>query len=165
MPAPSDPLLEALEHGEAHRFSDFPALTALPRSGAAIYTIWDDSGSLIYVGVSGRSTESRTGPWGRLRSHWNGRRSGDQFCVYVADHYVLPALTPDQVAAIAASDPTVFVDELVAQTVRAQFSFRIACAPDYAAALATENAIKGGALAAGQPRLNPPRARRRTTAT
>jgi hypothetical protein len=30
-------------------------LTDIPRAGAAIYTIWDDAGELIYVGVSGRS--------------------------------------------------------------------------------------------------------------
>jgi hypothetical protein len=85
-PPVTEPMLEALESGRLHRFSDFPTLTDLPRSGAAVYTVWDDAGALIYVGVSGRNAASPTGRWGRLRSHWNGRRSGDQFCVYVADH-------------------------------------------------------------------------------
>jgi hypothetical protein len=46
--------------------------------------------------------------------------------------------------------------------VRERFSFRLAAAPDYAAALATEDAIKAGALSAGPPRLNPRRRRRRS---
>jgi hypothetical protein len=161
MLTPDPAVIDALEYGELHRFADFPALTELPRSGAAIYTIWDDDGALVYVGVSGRSTTSRTVPWGRLRSHWSGRRSGDQFCVYVADHSVLPSLTREQIEAIAAPQPTLYMDDLVATVVREQFGFRVAVAPDYVAALAIEGAIKAGALAAGRPRLNPPRDRRR----
>ena len=80
--------------------------------------------------------------------------------LYVADHYVLPALTREQVA-IAAPDPTLSMDDLVADHVRAHFGFRVAEAADYSTALATENAIKAGALSAGPPRLNPPRNRRR----
>lgn len=164
MAAPvSPPILESLERGPLHRFAEFPTLTAIPRAGAAIHTIWDDARELIYVGVSGRSATSRTGPWGRLRSHWNGRRSGDQFCVYVAGHYVLPDLTRDRVEAIAAREPTLYLDDLVAAYVREHFYFRIAVAPDYATALATEDAIKAGALAAGRPRLSPPRYRRRAS--
>ena len=56
---------------------------------------------------------------------------------------------------------TLYVDDLVAAAVREQFGFRLAVAPDYLTALATEGAIKAGALAAGRPRLNPPRNRRR----
>ena len=68
--------------------------------------------------------------------------------------------TREQVA-IAAPDPTLSMDDLVADHVRAHFGFRVAEAADYSTALATENAIKAGALSAGPPRLNPPRNRRR----
>lgn len=112
-------LTAELEHGGLHRFADFPTLADLPRQGAAIYTIWDDAGAFIYVGVAGRNPSGKRGPWGRLRSHWNGRRSGDQFCVYVADHYVLPELTREQVEAIAAQESTLFMDDLVATRARA----------------------------------------------
>ena len=80
-----------------HWFSDWPT-GDVPRSGAVVYTIWNREGSFIYVGMSGRSfigeTEGKgkAGPWGRLNSHSCGRRSGDQFCVYVADRLVLPTL-------------------------------------------------------------------------
>jgi hypothetical protein len=122
--------LGRLENGPLHRFADFETVADLPREGAAIYTIWDDAGDLIYVGVSGRSATSTTGPWGRLRSHWNGRRSGDQFSVYVADHYVLPELSQEQVEAIAAKEPSLFMDDLVAAVIRERFSFRVVVVPE-----------------------------------
>jgi hypothetical protein len=59
-------------------------------------------GRFIYVGMSGRSitkaTQAPNRPYGlytRLDSHAGGRRSGDQFCVYVAGRLVLPTLTAD----------------------------------------------------------------------
>jgi hypothetical protein len=60
-----------------------------PGSGAGVYTIWDDEGGLVYAGIAGRNPAGK-GLASRLRSHASGRRSGDQFCVYVADHYVHP---------------------------------------------------------------------------
>jgi hypothetical protein len=155
-----DAVLGRLETGPLHRFADFEMVADLPREGAAVYTIWDDEGALVYVGVSGRSATSKTGPWGRLRSHWNGRRSGDQFCVYVADHYVLPDLSPQQIEEIAAKEPSLFMDDLVASVIRDR-SFRIAVVPDYSGAIKVETAIKSGQLSAGPPRLNPQRAARR----
>ncbi len=61
----------------------------------------------MYVGMAGRSLTqesitdkrqdplARAGLWGRLNSHASGRRSGDQFYVYVADRLVLPRLAPE----------------------------------------------------------------------
>jgi hypothetical protein len=156
------PLLSDLESGPLHRFADFESVAAdLPRTGALVYTIWDDARALIYVGVSGRNPTSQTGPWRRLRAHWTGRRSGNQFAIYVADHYVLPELSRDQIEAIAADDPSLFVDDLVARVVRERFSFRVAIAPDYTSALGVETAVKAGELSGRRPRLNPHRPRRR----
>jgi hypothetical protein len=81
--------LRQLGDGAEHRFAEFAAAGAvLPRSGAGVDTIWDAAGELVYVGVAGRNPAG-TGLASRLRSHASGRRSGDQFCVYVADHYVM----------------------------------------------------------------------------
>jgi hypothetical protein len=86
-------LIGQLEHGPLHRFVDYATLTkVIPGSGAGVYTIWDDAGGLVYTGIAGRNPEGR-GLASRLRSHASGRRSGDQFCVFVADHYVLPELS------------------------------------------------------------------------
>jgi hypothetical protein len=94
VPEPLRSLLNALEHGQLHWFAEWPA-AAVPRSGALVYTVWDRSGQLVYVGMAGRgeTTAARgPGPFGRLNSHASGRRSGDQFCVYVCDRLVLPTV-------------------------------------------------------------------------
>src|SRR4051794_22220524 len=89
---------------------------------------------------------------GRLKSHYQGRRSGDQFCVYVADRYVLCELTADRRREIGAG--TLSLDNLVRDFIHNEFSFRCATVEDYSTAIRVENAVKGGALG-GPPRLNP----------
>jgi hypothetical protein len=109
---------------------------------------------LIYVGIAGRNP-SGTGLATRLRSHASGRRSGDQFCVYVADHYVLPDLTRAQVEAIR--DGELSMDAVVRECIHKNFAYRFVVADTYSEAMAVENAIKRGALGV-PPRLNPKRA-------
>jgi hypothetical protein len=75
-----------------------------------------------------------------LRSHASGRRSGDQFCVYVADRYVLPELTRDRIDAIRES--RVSVDTLVREKIQTSFGFRFVVVDDYARAMQVENDIK-----------------------
>jgi hypothetical protein len=154
--------LRKLEDGPIHRFADFKAAkSTLPQSGALVYAIWDDDGTLVYVGVSGRNPDGAKGPWSRLQAHWNGARSGNQFTIYVADHYVLPTLSKTQISEIAADEPTVFVDDLVADFIHDHFSFRVVAVPDYRTATAVETAVKAGALSSGRPLLNPKRPQRR----
>ena len=126
----------------------------IPSSGAGVYTIWDDEGGLVYAGIAGRNPAGK-GLASRLRSHASGRRSGDQFCVYVADHYVLPELTRDQIDAIR--DSGLSMDALVRDKIHSSFAFRFVAVPDYATALQVESAIKSGGLSTGPPRLNPMR--------
>ena len=150
-PAARGPL-EELASGTAYRFADHSTLgEVIPRGGAGVYTIWDDAGALVYVGVAGRNPAG-TGLASRLRSHASGRRSGDQFCVYVADHYVLPSLTRKQIEAIR--DSQLSMDALVRDCIHSSFSFRFVAVADYRAALEVEREIKGGALGVA-PRLNP----------
>src|SRR5215471_5620178 len=54
---------------------------------------------------AGRWHEDNTpfGLYTRLHSHASGRRSGDQFCVYVADRLVLPSLSQEEIASIASA--------------------------------------------------------------
>ena len=65
----------------------------IPTKGSVIYTVWDREGNFIYVGISGlqKSIEKRN-PQSRMISHASGRRSGDQFCVYIHDYFVIPEL-------------------------------------------------------------------------
>src|SRR3954452_18564181 len=100
-------LANDLSGGPAYLFADWPN-TAVATFGAGVYTIWHADGRFIYVGMSGRGLTAETvrrntpqGIYTRLRSHASGRRSGDQFCVYVADRLVLPTLSEGYIRAIA----------------------------------------------------------------
>ena len=109
MPEPT-----TLRAGPLHSFQSWPPPeSALPRVSAGVYTIWKGP-RLYYVGMAGRgmSVEDVTNPKGsavkglrqRLAAHRSGRRSGDQFCVYVADYEVIPSLTQAQQRAIRARE-------------------------------------------------------------
>jgi hypothetical protein len=98
--------------GPLHQFRDWPN-DQVPKRAAGVYTVWDGD-RLVYVGMSGRAMTAdhlEVSPGGRavakglrtrLNAHASGRRSGDQFCVYVCDRFVVPALTPSQLQQLAA---------------------------------------------------------------
>lgn len=144
-------LISALRDGPVHRFADFHDIAELPRTGAGVYTIWDDGSQLVYVGIAGRNLAGK-GLHGRLKSHYQGRRSGDQFCVYVSDRYVLADLTGEERAGIAHGE--VSMDQKIRDYVRTHFAFRFVETDDYASAIRIENAVKRGALDR-PPKLNP----------
>ena len=52
-----------------------------------LYSIFLNN-EFIYIGRCGVTNFQRF----RLNSHRSGRRSGDQFCIYIQDFYVLPSL-------------------------------------------------------------------------
>jgi hypothetical protein len=119
--------VDELASGPLFSFADWPD-DLVPRRAAGVYTIWraDD---FIYVGMSGRGAQrddfvagtghpaQAKGLWTRLNSHASGRRSGDQFNIYICDRFIIPT--------------------------------------DGTEALAVEHAVRGGALPAGRPYLNP----------
>ena len=65
----------------------------IPNKGSIIYSVWNKEEKFIYIGISGlqKSLEKRS-PLSRMISHASGRRSGDQFCIYIHDFYVIPKL-------------------------------------------------------------------------
>jgi hypothetical protein len=151
-------LLTDLSQGVAYLFSEWPQ-SAVPTFGAGVYTIWHKDGRFIYVGMSGRGitadTVHRNTPQGiytRLQSHASGRRSGDQFCVYVADRLVL---SRDDITAIASGRHQ--MDAFVRRYIHENLNYRFVMLPDGAAAYALETAIKRGAWEHGRPLLNPGR--------
>jgi hypothetical protein len=93
------------------------------------------------------------GIYTRLRSHASGRRSGDQFCVYVADRLVLPTLTQQDIADIASGRHQ--MDAFVRRYIHENLSYRFVMLTDGAAAYAVEAAIKSGEWEHGRPLLNP----------
>lgn len=102
-PAQLDHHLDELSTGPLASFRDWPN-PAVPPVSAGVYTIWLDT-ALLYAGMAGRGlTQERiahslllgakpTGLVTRLASHASGRRSGDQFCIYVCDRFVVPDLS------------------------------------------------------------------------
>ena len=148
-----------LAAGTAYPFSEWPN-PEVPPFGAGVYTIWHHDGRFIYVGMSGRGmtadTAYRNKPQGiytRLKSHASGRRSGDQFCVYVADRFVLPTLSQEDIAAIASGRHQ--MDAFVRRYIHENLSYRFVILADGKAAHALEAAIKGGKWEPGRPLLNP----------
>jgi len=154
--------LHRLQTGPTHRFSDWPNLT-VPKVAAGVYTIWDGS-RFIYVGMAGRGMTTAEvdapdepvkakGLRSRLNSHAGGRRSGDQFCVYVCDRFVVPELTSDDQNRLAAG--TLLLDILTRDYIRSRLSYRFLPTSDGRQALTMEREIQRGALPAGKPFLNP----------
>ena len=133
-----------------------PARNGLRRFVAEVsYTVWDRSDQLIYVGMADRGetvAERGSGPFGRLASHASGRRSGDQFCVYVCDRLVLPTVR-DRIDDIAAGGFS--LDGASRQYVRTELGFRMVQVADGREALQVERLVQRGALAVGRPFLNP----------
>lgn len=91
-------IYEALTIGPTHSFRD--ALhESLLLACIGVYTIWRST-DFVYVGIAGRNLGPAAdhkrvrGLRDRLDNHRSGRRSGDQFAVYVCDRLVLPSLTP-----------------------------------------------------------------------
>ena len=62
----------------------------IPKYGSIIYTVWDSKQNFVYVGIGG--VGSTKNPRSRIAQHRNGGRSGDQFCVYIQDFFILPEL-------------------------------------------------------------------------
>jgi hypothetical protein len=83
----------------------------------------------------------------------SGRRSGDQFCVYLCDRFVVPALTPSQQQQLAAG--TLSLDSLVRVFVRERLAYRFVVTADGAEAAKLEGEVRRGVLSAGTPHLNP----------
>ena len=155
-----DQHISELSRGAAYSFADWPN-PSVP-FGAGVYTIWHNDGRFIYVGMSGRAITAETirrntpqGLYTRLQSHASGRRSGDQFCVYVADRLVLPTLSQQDIAAIASGRHQ--MDAFVRRYIHENLSYRFVMLPDGVAAYAIEASIKNGEWEHGKPLLNPAR--------
>jgi hypothetical protein len=158
--------LDALHSGRLHRFADWPNRD-VPAVAIGLYTIWRGD-EFIYVGLAGRASEAvllgaqrvgrACGLHDRLRSHASGRRSGDQFCVYVADRLVLPALTPQQIDNIAHG--RVAFETLVRDYIHQHLTYRFFALSDLSAEAQRqtrelERVIRRGQTPMGTPLLNP----------
>jgi hypothetical protein len=159
MPPPDDlePLLRALEEGPAQPFRDWPA-THLTMGPSGVYTIWSGS-AFVYVGMSYAHRDDTENPrakgvFGRLASHASGRRSGDQFCVYVCDRYVVPHLDSADMDALARGER--FLDARTREFIRERLGYRVVVTASGAEARMLEAYVRReGLLHSGRPQINP----------
>ena len=155
--------LAALATGPLHSFSEWPN-PDVPAVAFGVYTVWLPDAKLLYVGMSGRGMKvnpdevKRRGLWTRLNSHASGRRSGDQFCVYVCDRQIVPNLSADQLKAVG--EGLLLLDGLTRQYIRDRLSYRFIVTSDSASAYRIERLVQAGVLEAGKPILNPLAAKR-----
>jgi len=160
----SDDLLVALQSGPLYRFADWPN-PEVPNWRAGVYTVWEGS-IFLYVGMAGRalpqgahllpeatSSNRNRGLRDRLNSHASGRRSGDQFCVYVCDRLVLRNLTQVQLEEVSAG--RLILDSMVRAYIRDRLSYRFVITETSKEAHDLERAVRAGGLAGAKPSLNP----------
>ena len=146
-----EPETSALTSGALHWFSAWP-VQDVPRQGSAVYTIWDRDGTFVYVGMSGRTPGATgRGLWGRLNSHASGRRSGDQFCIYVCDRLVLKGLH-NRVHDVASGELS--LDEATRSYVRERLGFRFVSVDSPKSAFDLERRMQRGLGTVGRPMLN-----------
>ena len=155
--------IAALRSGQLHRFMDWP-VSAVPKHGAGVYTVWDKDGGFLYVGMAGRFLDEQSvsklrtdggppkGLRDRLGSHASGRRSGDQFCVYVADALVLPRLRREEIEEIASGD--LAFDALIRDFVRRNLGFRFVETSSGTDAEELERLVLSEGLSGVSPLLN-----------
>lgn len=140
------------------RFRDWPN-ASIPDVAAGVYAVWRDTGELVYVGMSGRGMENRVtvgkrfGLWTRIASHESGRLSGDQFCVYVANRYVVPELKPMELPLFASGELT--LDALTKRYIAEHFSYSFALTTSSRAAHDLEQVARRGFTFGAKPTLNP----------
>ncbi len=149
--------LAALESGTLHHFGEWHTLS-MTAGQPGVYTIWCEA-DFIYVGISYRAATETTNPqarglFGRLCSHASGRRSGDQFNIYICDRFVIPTLSPNQIQAVG--DAELSLDALTRDYIRTHLGFRYVFTESGDEARAVERTVRRDGLpGSGQPFLNP----------
>ena len=131
-------LWDELNRQPVHRFADWPN-REVPKGKPGVYLIYH-VGRWIYVGISFKNLQSR------LNQHASGRRSGDQFCVYVGDRLVMPKLGIDQMKGVFSGKYS--LDDAIKEFVRSQLFYRYLVVADDSTARALER--HGLEIAKGQ---------------
>jgi hypothetical protein len=130
----------------------------LPLAVHGVYTIWKNN-QFLYVGIAGRKLDlsivydKMRGLKDRLDSHWKGRRSGDQFAVYVFDSLIVPNLTDEQRRQFGTGK--LHGDSLTRSFVQKYLSYRFVVTESYKEAMTIEAHLAKGQTSAGFPLLNP----------
>jgi hypothetical protein len=151
-----DTLIGELENGPAHGFSDWPA-RHFEAGPSGVYTIWEDV-TFLYVGMAWAHRDDVkpkvSGVFGRLASHASGRRSGDQFCIYISDRFVVPELSDEDTAALSRGER--LLDARTRAFIHDHLAYRVVTTSSGAEARELELRVRRvGLERSGRPDINP----------
>ena len=139
-------------------FKDWPN-KEIPHVAAGVYVIWGGK-ALLYCGMSGREYEKalinkkkKYGLVNRLNSHASGRLSGDQFCVYVANRFVIPLLGPDDLPKFSSGEYK--LDTMTKSYIHQNLEYQYAVVESTKDAYNLEREIRQGNRFDLKPILNP----------
>ena len=133
-----------------------PAVENIPQFGSIIYTVWNTNNDFIYVGIGGVKTGvplSQRNPRSRISQHSSGARSGDQFCVYVQDFFVIPEIVKSEKYVPEKG----LLDKLTKEYIHKNLSYRFVVFQDENSieiVRSLESKIKRGESGFGNPFLN-----------
>lgn len=109
---------------------------------------------MSYVNRSDTANQQAKGVFGRLASHASGRCSGDQFCIYVCDGFVVPQLSTEDMTALASG--VRLLDRRTREFINKHLCYRVVVTSSGAEARALESRVRReGLLQAGRPEINP----------
>lgn len=93
----------------------------IPEFGSILYAVFLDKTEFIYIGIGGVAGKTVTDrkPRSRIKQHIQGNRSGDQFCIYIQDFYVIPQLIGKKY-----TPQKGHLDKLVKSFIQSRLSFR-----------------------------------------
>ena len=147
-----------MNFSQKFKFSEWPN-RAIPPVAAGVYAIWQGD-LLIYCGMSGREVEkaieSNKNKYGlitRLNSHAQGRLSGNQFCVYVANRLVIPTLTTNDLTKFATGEYK--LDYMTKSYIHYNFEYQYLIVSSSQEAYSIENKARSGLIFKQKPLLNP----------
>lgn len=132
---------------------DTSDINHIPDFGSIIYTVFLDKTEFIYVGIgglAGNNVNDRNPS--RIRQHSQGNRSGDQFCIYIQDFYVLPELLGKEY-----SPKKGYLDQLTKEFIKNRLSYRyfvIQSDDSHKAVRHLEREIQSGRFGHPLPKLN-----------
>ena len=150
-------MVQELEDGSDHSFGDWPP-SHFEVGPTGVYTIWRGADFLYagmsYVHRSDTANQQAKGVFGRLASHASGRRSGDQFCIYICDRFVVPTLSAEDMAELAQGAR--ILDLRTREFIREHLRYRVAVTSSGTEARALESLVRRDGLPrAGRPAINP----------
>lgn len=151
--------IPGLETGKLFPFADWPN-EEIPLVSVGAYTVWLGE-QLLYVGYSGRNlrpheitrAKKAKGLMTRIKSHRSGLRSGDAFCLFICDRFVVPKLDGEALQALARGEQ--LLDGLTRRFIRQELSYRFITTDGSESARRIEGQVRAGILKAGKPLLNP----------